>query len=145
MVEAVALEEGAIPEGDVHQCCSCRAPGRGVDLSQLAAALTAMPTMRYSHSHALVLLFGVCLVNTTGTAQVWETVTGRYLFLAVMQLFGNSDAVQGVTVHRRHTPTNLSSDADSIPWLTTWPDPSALWPTSELPISSSVGKPTAVP
>eukprot|EP00983_Pelagomonas_calceolata_P033506 1048719-Pelagomonas_calceolata.AAC.2 len=31
------------------------------------------------------------------------------------------------------------------PWSTTWPEPRALCPTSELPMSASVGRPTAVP
>ena len=30
-------------------------------------------------------------------------------------------------------------------WSTTWPEPSALWPTSLLPMSASDGRPTAVP
>jgi hypothetical protein len=31
------------------------------------------------------------------------------------------------------------------PWSTTCPEPSALWPTSEFPMSASEGSPTAVP
>jgi len=46
---------------------------------------------------------------------------------------------------RTELHSSTAKKAGGTPWLTTWPDPSALWPTSELPMSPSVGKPTAVP
>ena len=42
-------------------------------------------------------------------------------------------------------PEAIASLTSAAPWLNTWPAPRALWPTSELPMSASLGMPTALP
>jgi hypothetical protein len=42
-------------------------------------------------------------------------------------------------------PSAMALATSAAPWAYTWPAPMALWPTSELPMSSSDGMPTAVP
>lgn len=42
-------------------------------------------------------------------------------------------------------PSAMALATSAAPCAYTWPAPMALWPTSELPMSSSEGMPTAVP
>ena len=42
-------------------------------------------------------------------------------------------------------PEVMASETSLAPWAQTRPAPIALWPTSELPMSASDGRPTAVP
>jgi hypothetical protein len=42
-------------------------------------------------------------------------------------------------------PSAIALATSAAPCAYTWPAPMALWPTSELPMSSSDGMPTAVP
>mmetsp|Transcript_36585 Transcript_36585/g.92489 ORF Transcript_36585/g.92489 Transcript_36585/m.92489 type:complete len:216 (+) Transcript_36585:1210-1857(+) len=42
-------------------------------------------------------------------------------------------------------PSSSAMSTSRAPCAISWPEPSALWPTSLLPMSSSVGRPTAVP
>jgi hypothetical protein len=46
---------------------------------------------------------------------------------------------------RKIAPLAIAPFTSLAPWSKTRPAPSALWPTSLLPMSSSLGRPTAVP
>jgi hypothetical protein len=46
---------------------------------------------------------------------------------------------------RNSSPFSIASETSAAPCVYTWPEPMALCPTSELPMSASEGMPTAVP
>ena len=52
-------------------------------------------------------------------------------------------STQAADFHMR--PEEIDSPTNLLPWSKTRPAPMALWPTSELPISASLGRPTDVP